>query len=73
MDSSFNGLEDCNQHEEERYGIINEFSDSEYEIEEVCNSSRGVDCYDENEYYNDYDILDCCINVVFVVSSSYHP
>ena len=72
MYSTFNELEECNQHKEDGYEIESEFSDSEYEFEEVCHSSRGVDFYDENECYNDYDFLDCCTNVTIAMSSSCH-
>ena len=72
MDSTFNESEEWNQ-QEDRYEIENQSCDSEYEFEEVCNSSKGSDCYDENECYNDYDISDCCTNVTTAMSSSCHP
>lgn len=72
QESQFNESEDCNQ-QEDGYEIENQFCDSEYECEEVCDNSGDFDCLDEIECYDDFDISEFDTNVAAVaMSSSFH-
>ncbi len=72
-DSNASESGNCNQHNEDGYESENKFCYSEYEVEEICNSSKGNDCYYKNECCNNSDFPDCYTNDLPIVSSSCYP
>ena len=60
----------CNQHKEDGCETKNKICYSKYEVEEICNSSKGSDCYDKSECCNNAHFPSCYANPFVVVSSS---
>lgn len=72
VDSNANESSNCNHQEEDGYESGNKLWYSEYEVEELYDSSGGNYFHDKNECCNDSNVPDCYTNDFVVMNSSFH-